>query len=90
MAELSEFQKSVLQLRSESKVVYANAENATYRSGRSNFTFSIQAPVWNPILSNVTYTCYLDAYRAGYKTKDVFEATRISKETWANTYYKGA
>ena len=90
MSELSEFQKSVMTLRSESKVVYANAENATYKSGRSNFTFTIQAPIWNPILSNVTYTCYLDAYRANYKTKDVFEAARISAETWAKTYYKGA
>ena len=90
MSSLSDFQKSVMTLRSESKVVYANAENATYKSGRSNFTFSILAPIWNPILSNVTYTCYLDAYSANYKTQDVFEATRISADTWASTYYKGA
>ena len=90
MSELSEFQKSVVSLKSESKVVYANASNPTYKTGRSNFTFTIQAPIWNPIMSNVTYSCYLDAYRAGFKTKDVFEATRISAETWANTYYKGA
>ena len=90
MSNLSEFQKSVLTLKSESKVVYANAANPTYKAGRSNFMFSIQAPIWNPIINKVTYTCYLDAYRAGYKTKDVFEATRISAETWANTYYKGA
>ena len=90
MSKLSEFQQSVITLKSESKVVYANASNPTYKAGRSNFTFTIQAPIWNPIISNVTYISYLDAYRAGYKTQDVFEATRISAETWANTYYKGA
>ena len=90
MSELSEFQQSVLNLKKESKVVYANAANATYKTGRSNFTFNIQAPIWNPILDNVTYTCYLDAYRAGYSTKDAFEAARISAEKWMNTYYKGA
>lgn len=90
MSELSEFQQSVISLKSESQVVYANASNPTYKTGRSNFTFTIQAPIWNPIISNVTYISYLDAYRAGYKTQDVFEATRISAGTWANTYYKGA
>ena len=90
MSELSEFQQSVISLKSESQVVYANASNPTYKTGRSNFTFTIQAPIWNPIINNVTYISYLDAYRAGYKTQDVFEATRISAETWANTYYKGA
>lgn len=90
LSELTEFQQSVITLKSKSQVVYANATNATFKAGRSNFMFSIQAPIWNPIINSVPYICYLDAYRAGYKTKDVFEATQISAATWANTYYKGA
>lgn len=89
-AELSTFQKSVMTLKSKSQVVYANASNETFKKGRGNFMFSIEAPIWSPILSKVSYSCYLDAYRAGKDTKTVFEATRISADKWASAYYKGA
>jgi hypothetical protein len=86
---LSDFQKSVMTLKKNGKVIYQNDTNATFKERREDFLFSIMSPAWCPTISNVSYNCYLDALRAGKSAKDCFEATRISENDWMNLYYSG-
>lgn len=89
LSGLSEFQKSVLNLKRHNKVAYAVATNKTFIENVSMFRFCNESPVFKPIFNGTSYSCYFQAMHTGnFYTKDIFVATQLTATQW-NNYYKG-
>ena len=84
--KLSPFQKSVMDVYSNSKVLYGAAENATFRTNKRQIVLTSSSDILEPRLG-VLYNNYYEAVRAGKTAKDIFDVTRISKSVWDEEYY---
>lgn len=89
---LSIFQKSVLEVKRNSRVVSSVSDNATFLANYTDFAASSSnvknMPMIKSGVNNVHYPTITKALDAGYGTKTIFESTMITKENWAK-YYKG-
>ncbi len=83
-ANLTPYQKTVLNLKKKYGVAYAGSTAKTYLAKRDDLYFSINAPIWHP----GTYKSCIEAIRANrFDAKGCFVETQISPELWASNYY---
>ncbi len=83
------FKKSVQNLTrrsSNSKVVYAVADNPTFLASPGTFKLYQWNSMVKPVINNVTYDSPLAAMRRSISLTDIFNANRISQSTWAGLY----
>lgn len=89
---LSIFQKSVLEVQRNSKVISSVSDNETFLSNYTDFAASSSniknMPMIKSGVNNIHYPTVTKALNAGYGTKTIFESTMITKDNWAK-YYKG-
>ena len=83
-ANLTTFQKTVLNIKKTYGVAYSGTNAKTYLAKRDDLYFSINAPVWHP----GTFKSCIEAIRAKeYDAQGCFVATQITAEKWAANYY---
>ena len=92
LKNLSIFQKSVLEVRKNSKLLYCSSDNPTflanYLSLIASGTGIKNMPLIKRGVNSVHYPTIVKAMDAGYDLKTIFESTMITKDAWAG-YYKG-
>ena len=94
LAELDPYQKSVMTLRANNRVVNQYGDNATYRAKSGVMTYSISATGFHPYFDGIEYTSPLEAYyktaeKKSYKNAyECFRATGFSQSKWMSEVYK--
>lgn len=84
-SKLTDFQKTVLNIKKEFGVAYMTSHSKTFLAKRNDLFFSINAPIWHP--GNNNYKSVVEALRAkAFDAKGCFETTQISADDWANKY----
>ena len=92
LENLSIFQKSVLEVRKNSKLLYCSSDNPTFLANYlrliASGTSIKNMPLIKSGVNSVHYPTITKAMDAGYDLKTIFESTMITKDAWAG-YYKG-
>lgn len=92
LANLSIFQKSVLEVQKNSKVVSCSSDNSTFLANYLRFAATSSNIKVMPLIvkgvNNIHYPAITKAMDAGYDLKTIFESTMITNDKWV-TYYKG-
>lgn len=87
MKELSHFQKTVVNLRANTRVVQQYSVNKTYKNNTDKLTSTIGSPLFNPYFTGVQYTCPIEAYDDGYTTAECFAQTGYTESRWLSGVY---
>lgn len=83
-SKLTDFQKTVLNIKKDFGVAYMASKSKTFLSKRNDLFFSINAPIWHP---GNNYKSVVEALRANaYDAKGCFESTQITQADWETNY----
>lgn len=87
-SSMNSFYKQVWNARNKDKsVIYCDADNETFLSGRGTFRFTLWHPALHPKVGNTQYNNYLGAIRKSNSTSvELFEMTRLTADDWISLY----
>ena len=88
-AKLDHYQKTVMDLRANNRVVNQYGDNNTYRAQANLLTYMCSSVGYKPDpTGNRPLASLLTAYIDGYHTYECFTMTGYNKDLWETTYYK--
>ena len=86
--KLSDFQKSVVDIYKNNRLLSGTADNKTFKNHSTALTITGNSVILEPRLDGIHYNNYFRAIKAGYSAKAIFETTKINQEKWSTSYYE--
>ena len=88
LSQLDPYQKTVMSLRANNRIVNQYGDNATYRANANIMTYACSSPGYRPDYNNQVYNAVLDViYRKGITGYDCFRLTGYEASNWETNYY---
>lgn len=86
-SSLSTYQKSVLELAQRTRVVYQDADNATFKKSPETFIHTLNGTCFRPETNGITYTTVIQAMANGnMSAANCLESLSISESKWNSIY----
>jgi len=80
------YQKSLLNLKQNSDIIYAYSDHPIFINHQNQFTFLQHSEIWSSTVSGKKYANFYAGYKSNVRAKEYFEGSVISQTKWNELY----